>query len=200
MNGLLQTLESLPPGPLYGLIAVLAAAENIFPPMPADTVVAFGALLAGRGVLDPWAVFGVTWGANVGTAAVVYAFARRYGRAFFQGRLGRRLLSEKTLAHIAREYERHGTVGIFVSRLLPVWRGLVPPFAGIAGVPAARTLFPIALASGLWYGGITVLVSTLGTNLEAVLAALRRVNVVLGVAAVLAVILVGVLVRRRSRA
>ena len=60
MTDLVHSLESLPPGPLYALIAVFAALENIFPPVPADAVVALGAFLEGRGTLDPWAVFGLT--------------------------------------------------------------------------------------------------------------------------------------------
>src|SRR5438552_5873704 len=131
-------LEALPPGPLYALVATFAALENIFPPVPADTAVALGAFLAGRGTLDPWAVFGLTWTANVGSGAVVYFASHRFGRPFFQGKLGRRLLSEHAMGHIEREYRRHGTYGIFLSRLLPVWRGVVMPFAGIAGVPPVR--------------------------------------------------------------
>src|SRR5690348_2948668 len=83
---------------------------------------------------------------------------RRYGRAFFQGRIGRKLLPESVLTHIAVQYRRHGSYGIFFSRLLPVWRAVVPPFAGIAGVSPVRALAPLALASGLWYGGLTFLV------------------------------------------
>ena len=67
------------------------------PPVPADTAVALGALLAGRGVLDAWTVFGVTWGANVTSASAVYWLARRYGPAFFRGRTGRRLLPATVL-------------------------------------------------------------------------------------------------------
>jgi len=199
VTDLLRFLESLPPGPLYGLITALAAVENVFPPVPADTAVALGAFLAGRGTLSLWAVFGATWGANVGAAAAVYLLARRYGRAFFQGQIGRKLLSETTLAHIRREYERHGTYGIFLSRLLPVWRGVVPPFAGIAGLSAPRALIPLAAASALWYGALILLVATLGTNLDVVLGAMRRVNLVLGVVALAAVIAMVVLIRRRLR-
>lgn len=163
---------------------MLAAAENVFPPVPADTVVAAGAFLAGRGTLNPWAVFGVTWTGNVASAALVYAAARRYGRAFLIGPLGHRLVPPAVLAHIAAIYERHGSGGIFLSRLLPVWRAVVPPFAGMAGLGAARTLVPVALASGLWYGAITYLVATLGSNIDAVLATLGHVNRVLGAVAV----------------
>jgi membrane protein DedA with SNARE-associated domain len=167
-------------------IGLLAAVENVFPPVPADTAVAFGAFLAGRGVLDPWTVFAVTWTGNVGSAALVYLAGRRFGRGFFSGRLGRRLLSERALEHIVTAYARHGGYGIFVSRLLPVWRAVVPPFAGLAGVTAGRALVPIALAAGLWYGALTWLVAELGTNFDAVLRSLARVNLVLGVLALAA--------------
>src|SRR2546430_7261501 len=90
------------------------------------------------------------------------------------------LLTPPVLAHIEAQYQRHGTYGIFVSRLLPVWRAVVPPFAGIAGLSAPRALIPLALASALWYGLLTVLVASLGTNLDAVVAALAHVNWVLG--------------------
>jgi membrane protein DedA with SNARE-associated domain len=116
--------------------------------------------------------------------------ARRYGRTFFAGRLGRRLLPEPVLAHLTRAYQRHGAYGIFLSRLLPVWRGIVPPFAGIAGVGAARTMVPLALASAVWYGALIYLTATLGSNFDVVLAVLGHVNRVLG--ALAAAILVGV--------
>jgi membrane protein DedA with SNARE-associated domain len=199
LSDVLAFLEGLPPGPLYGVILALAALENIVPPLPADTAVALGAFLAGRGSLDAWAVFGVTWGGNVGSAAAVYALGRRYGRDFFRGRIGRKLLPESVLAHIAEQYHRHGEFGIFVSRLLPVWRAVVPPFAGIAGLSAPRTLIPIALASALWYGALTFLIVRLGTNLEAALAVLGRVNRGLGAAALAVFIFLAVWIVRRLK-
>ena len=200
MTDLLHFLESLPAGPLYALIAALAAVENVFPPVPADTAVALGAFLAGRGIMDPWMVFGLTWTANVSSGAAVYALARRHGRALFQGVLGRRLFSDATIARIEEQYQRHGTWGIFLSRLLPVWRGLVMPFAGIARVPAWRAFIPLAAASALYYGALTFLITTLGTNLEDVLRLLKRVNTVLAGIAV-ALLLAAVLwtLRRLKR-
>lgn len=201
MSHLLETLQALPPTPLYLVIGLLAAIENIFPPVPADTAVALGAFLAGRGVLDPWAVFGITWIGNVGSAALVYAVGRRYGRGFFTGRIGRRLVSERALLHIEEAYARHGSYGILVSRLLPVWRAVVPPFAGVVGVPAGRALGSMALASALYYGALTFLVFKLGTNLELVAHAVARVNLVLGIlAAALIVIAAAWFIRRRRQA
>lgn len=167
--------------------------------MPADTVVALGAFLAGHGILDPWTVFAVTWAGNVLSAAFVYLLGRHYGRAFFTGRIGSRLLSAATLAHIEAAYERHGSYGIFLSRLLPVWRGVVPPFAGVARVPAWRALVPIALASALWYGGIVVLVVRLAPTLDQAVGALGRVNRALGIAALVLLLVALIWLRRRRR-
>lgn len=158
---------------------------------------ALGAFLAGRGVLNPWAVFLVSWTGNVGSAALVYLFARRYGREFFTGRLGRRLLSEGTLAHIDTAYARHGSFGIFLSRLFPVWRAVVPPFAGVAGLGAFRTLGPVALASALWYAVLTALVTTLGTNFDLVVRTLARINTGLAIAALVLLVIFGVWSFRR---
>jgi membrane-associated protein len=159
-----------------------------------------GAFLAGRGVLSAWIVFWLTWGANVMAAAGVYLLARRYGRAVFTGRLGARLLSLETLDRIAAEYDRHGEWGIFVSRLLPVWRAVVCPFAGIVRLSAPRALIPIALASGVYYGALIWFVSQLGGNLEGVLAFVGRVNMALAVfAGVVAAGVIWLVWRRRRR-
>lgn len=192
-------LESLPRGPLYGLITAFAALENVFPPVPADTAVALGAFLAGRGLMNPWVVLALTWTANVGSGAAVYGLARRYGPAFFQGPLGRRLLSEHTLQRIEREYVRHGTYGIFVARLLPVWRGMVMPFAGIVRLSAPRALIPLALASASYYGVLTLVVMTLATNLDDVLRALHRINTVFLVLAAALAVGVALWIVRRMR-
>ena len=177
---------------------MLAAVENIFPPVPADVAVALGAFLSGRGVMNPWLVFILTWAANVGSGAAVYGLARRHGALVSRGVLGRYIFTPQTVAHIAEQYRRHGTYGIFLSRLLPVWRGVVMPFAGIAGVPPWRALIPLALASAVYYGALTYLVGRLGTNLEVVVRMIGRVNSVLAiVAGVLVLVIVIWIVRRR---
>jgi membrane protein DedA with SNARE-associated domain len=182
------------------LITLLAAVENIFPPVPADLGVALGAFLSGRGVMNAWAVFALTWSANVGSGAAVYALARRHGALVTRGFLGRHVFTPKTVAHIEEQYRRHGSYGIFVSRMLPIWRAVVMPFAGIARVSPAKALIPMALAAAVYYGALTYLIHRLGTDLEAVLALLRQINSVLAlVAGALVLIIVGWIVRRRLR-
>jgi membrane protein DedA with SNARE-associated domain/uncharacterized tellurite resistance protein B-like protein len=158
------------------VLALLAAVENVLPPVPSDAAVALGAFLSHRGVTRPLAVFLVTWVANLLGAAGVYLAARRYGRRLFTSPTGRRLLAPRSLAIIEREYLRLGTVGIFISRFLPGIRAVVPPFAGLVALDAARTFIPMGLASAIWYGGITVVGAVIGAEWTRITALLTGVN------------------------
>lgn len=180
-------------------ITILAALENVFPPVPADTAIGLGAFLAGRGIMNPWIVFGLGWTANVGTAAAVYFLARRYGRHFFRGRLGRRLLPPHVLRRLEAEYERHGTYGVFLARLLPVWRGVVMPFAGIARLHPARALVPMALAGALYYGLLTWLIWRIAEDLDDVVRFLERINTIAIVLAAVVFAVVAIVVVRMMK-
>jgi uncharacterized tellurite resistance protein B-like protein len=104
-----------------------------------------------------------------------------------------------------REYMRFGVIGIFLSRFLPGIRAVVPPFAGLVGLGAVRTFVPIGVASGIWYGSLTIVGALIGAQWMRITELLRGVNrtlsiVALGVAAAAAVwYLVRMRQRRRER-
>jgi membrane protein DedA with SNARE-associated domain/uncharacterized tellurite resistance protein B-like protein len=176
--------------------------ENIVPPVPSDAAVALGAFLSHRGVTSPFLVFLVTWTSNLAGAALVYFAARRFGHRLFASRTGRRLLAPRSLAVIEREYLRFGVAGIFISRFLPGIRAVVPPFAGLVRLGVARTFVPMAVASAIWYGGITLLGTLIGAQWERILGIMEGVNRTLGIIAAL-VILGGAVwywLQRRRRA
>jgi membrane protein DedA with SNARE-associated domain/uncharacterized tellurite resistance protein B-like protein len=194
-------VSQLPPVAIYSVLALLAAVENVIPPVPSDAAVALGAFLSNRGVTTPLGVFLVTWGANLAGAAAVYFVARRYGRDLFATSVGRRLLAPRSLAIIEREYLRFGVVGIFVSRFLPGLRAVVPPFAGLVNLSPLRTLVPMGVASAIWYGGITVLGSVIGAEWDRINRIILGVNRTLGVATLVLIVaaVIWYLLRRRRR-
>ncbi len=200
VDGLINWLAGLPPVAVYGVIAVMAMIENIFPPFPADTAIALGAFLAHRGVTEPWTVFLVTWVANISSAMAMYFLAARHSAALFGSRLARRLLPEEGLAFVQREYRRLGLTGLFLGRLLPGFRAVVAPFAGLIHVGPIRAGIPMALASALWYGGLVFLAASFGNQFDRVLSIVGGINRTLGfVALALLVALVGWGVRRVRR-
>ena len=200
LDELLQRLVELPAATVYAAIGALAAVENVFPPIPADTAVALGAFLSHRGVTTAPVVFAVTWAANVSAATGVYLAGRTLGRQFFTGRLGTRLLRPRRLQRLERLYDRWGAWGVFLSRFLPGVRAAVPPFAGIARLSAPRAIVPMAAASGIWYGTLTLFVASFARELEDVARVVAGFNrTVLTLAAVVTVAVI-VVVRRRTRA
>jgi membrane protein DedA with SNARE-associated domain len=182
------------------MLAVTALLENIFPPTPSDVAVALGAFLSHGGVTTPMAVFLVAWASSSIGAVVVYFVARRYGRTLFSTRLGRKLLSPHAVATIEREYLRFGIAGIFLGRLLPGVRSFVAPFAGIMSLSPLKALAPMILASGLWYGGLTLAGTTLGAEWESINRFLGGLNQTLAyLAGAIVLVVAGFLILRRFR-
>ncbi len=111
------------------------------------------------------------------------------------------LLSPEAVATIERGYLRFGVVGIFVLRLLPGVRSIVAPFAGLVNLGPVRALVPMALASGLWYGGLVALGAYLGSEWSTIVRIIGQANRALG-GLLLVLALAGTLwylLRRRRR-
>ncbi|HYH78926.1 MAG TPA: DedA family protein, partial [Longimicrobium sp.] len=183
IDALLEWLKGLPPALVYLVVGGIAALENVFPPVPADMVALFGGFLAGQGVGNPIAMFLVVWVGNVSTALLMYWVGRKHGMRFFQGRLGRKLLQPRQMEKLSKFYERRGTIVIFISRFLPMFRAVVPIFAGTSNVPFWRAAIPMALASGLWYGVVVYLGATAGENWEEIRGAVESSGRWLAIAA-----------------
>ena len=170
MQGVLDWLTALPPAVLYLVLAVVSAIENIFPPIPADTVVAFGAFLAARGHATLAGAFLATLGGNLAGAMGMYAAGRRFGAERLQARLAK----GGSARRLEEFYGRYGALALFVSRFLPGVRALVPPFAGALELPAWRVLLILGSASGIWYGMITVLAYRVGADWATLQAKMRE--------------------------
>lgn len=202
MSGVLEWLSGLPAPALYLALIVTAALENFFPPLPADTIVAFGTFLAARGEATAVGAFLATWSGNVAGAMVVYALGRRYGaaaverRIFAYGKMG-----EKAESRLEKLYVRYGMLALFLSRFLPGVRALVPPFAGAMKMPAIPVLMAIAIASGIWYGTVTVAAYHVGSDWDALRARLMEVSrtTTLVAGTVLTLIVVGWFIYRARR-
>jgi membrane protein DedA with SNARE-associated domain len=154
MGGLIAWLTQLPLAFLYPLMAIVAAIENVFPPIPADTVVALGSWLAGRGEGSALAAFATTWVGNVGGAAAMYLAGRRHGASWMRRRFPR-LTDEKSEERLRLMYGKYGIAALVVSRLIPGIRALVPPFAGALHIPPVQAIGAMAIASAVWYGIIS---------------------------------------------
>ncbi len=190
LEKLLGLISRVPVETIYLLIAAGAAIENVFPPIPSDVVVLVGAILADRGVLRADVVFVVAWAGNLALSLAVYAAARSYGAGLFATRWGRWLLRPRQLERMAVFYDQYGTLTVLVSRFFPVFRVLVPAFAGVSRLGFWRTAIPLATASAVWYGVLVAAGILLSRNLPRLVEALQAVNLT---AAAIALVLAGLI-------
>jgi membrane protein DedA with SNARE-associated domain len=199
MSGLLTWLTGLPLAVLYPLMTLAAAIENVFPPIPADTIVALGSWLAARGEGSVLGAFLATWIGNVGGAAAMYYVGREHGAGWMHRRFPA-LGNERNEKRLETMYGKYGIVALIVSRLIPGVRALVPPFAGALKVPPLTAISAMAIASAVWYG----IISYLAFNATAEFSQLMRVvkesgtAVAIASAILLAVVVLVVFIRRRS--
>jgi membrane protein DedA with SNARE-associated domain len=183
METFLDQLASMPVPALYAALGIVAALENVFPPVPADTVVAFGSFLAARGQGTALGVVTTTWAGNVAGAMLIYLIGRRYGAE----PLERRLLGDRAAeaeSRLRALYSKYGLVALFLSRFLPGVRAIVPPLAGALRVPAGRAALAMGAASAVWYGAVSYLAFRIGADWEELSGTVARYGRLSAIAAV----------------
>jgi membrane protein DedA with SNARE-associated domain len=200
VQGFLDWLSGLPEVALYLVMFVAAAFENIFPPLPADTIVAFGSFLAARGSGTIVGAFFSTWLGNLSGAAAMYFAGRRYGA----DRMGKRLVGNEGGPPDSRLRTLHGRYGmsaLFVSRFIPGIRAMVPPFAGAARLSFWRSMIVMGVASGIWYGLVSYLAFRLGADwnvLQQTIVDYGRIAMVVAIGLVIVGATVWLVRRRRA--
>jgi membrane protein DedA with SNARE-associated domain len=188
---------------LYWLLGIVAFIEGIFPPLPADVVVALGSFLAAR----RGANFGITAASivigSVAGAMVVYAIARRFGAAWLHAKLKKAGI-ENLEQRLEVMYSRYGMIALFVSRFLPGLRAITPPMAGATRVPPIRTAIVFLVSSAIWYGAIAWIAFQVGDDWEEMQKTVRHFARQVGLVALFAAALIAaiiiIIVRRRAAA
>ncbi len=199
LTAILDWLGGLPPNLLYAALGLLAFVENIFPPIPADVIAAFGSFVSAREGRSPLPPFLVVWLSNVVGAMLMWAVGHRIGRKRVEKWL-RLTPHDPAEQRFEALYGRFGTAAFFLSRFIPGVRAIVPPFAGALHIKPFKPAIAIALASGLWYGLITFLAFRAGANWETLVSLLQRLGwgAALGASVILAA-MVFWLYRHRKR-
>ena len=201
MGSLLRSLQ--PYLQQYGYFAVFFSIflEDFGIPMPGETVLIAGALLASRGsfnifLLLATAVCAAILGDNVG-----YGIGRFGGRRLVL-RYGRYVLvTPARLSRAEKFFQSRGALVVIAARFFEILRQLNGIVAGISGMRWWRFLTYNAVGAVLWTGFWGVLFFQLGRHGERALLLVRRYEPFAAAVAALAVggVIAGhVLLRRRQ--
>ena len=136
----------------YPLIALLMAIESSIVPLPSEVVIPPAAHLSHIGAINiglPGIIVAGTIGSWLG-ATLMYWAARFGGRPLIM-RYGRYVMIPPQKVEGAERWAAHyGSMGIFVSRLLPVVRHLIGIPAGIVRMDYRAFSIYTILGSGVW--------------------------------------------------
>lgn len=174
LDRLLDLLQGLPDALLYLILGVSAFVENVFPPIPGDTITAFGAFLVGSRRLSFLGVyFSTTAGSLMGFLSL-YLVGIRVGRAHFLRR-NYRFFSAADIVKGEEWFRRYGAYLVLLNRFMPGVRSVISIVAGISRIkPLAVAIY--ALVSCLAWNALWVSAGyLLGTNWEAMKEGINRI-------------------------
>jgi membrane protein DedA with SNARE-associated domain len=186
---------ALSPGWLYLALFLSAFVENVFPPVPGDTVVVFAAYLVGRSHRTLTGVYVSTTLGGIAGFMTLYALGLLIHPEYFVKRNFRFLPAAQFEATRAW-FERYGYWIVVVNRFLSGIRSAVSIICGIYRLPWLRVLILTAVGCGLWNALLIYAGYTLGSNWRAIDMILHRYS--RGVLIVLLVAAAAWLIRKRS--
>ena len=161
----------------YLLVAALMAMESSIVPLPSEFVIPPAAYVAhSRGEMS---LVGVVVAGTIGSwvgAAVMYWASRLLGRPLLM-RYGRYVLITPEKIQRAEAWADHyGTMGVFVSRILPVIRHLIGIPAGVVRLNYWWYSLATIVGSALWCSVLVWLGVTAGQDEELLRGSLQRIT------------------------
>ncbi len=166
----------------YPLIALLMAIESSVLPLPSEVVIPPAAHLAYTHQI-PIGLTGIVIAGMIGSwvgATLMYWASRLAGRPLVM-RYGRYIfISPGKVEGAERWAEHYGSMGIFVSRLLPVVRHLIGIPAGIVRMNYTKFSIYTLLGSGIWCAVLCYVGIKMGQDEKLMKGELHRISIWLG--------------------
>src|SRR6266446_48553 len=171
----------------YPLIALLMAMESSIVPLPSEVVIPPAAHLAATHQAD-MNVYLIVLAGTIGSwlgATMMYWAARLAGRPLVM-RYGRyAMISPDKIEGAERWASHYGSMGIFISRLLPVVRHLIGIPAGIVRMSYKAFSIYTLLGSGIWCAVLCYVGIKMGQDEKLMKGELHRISLWLGAGMVL---------------
>ncbi len=150
----------------YPGILVLMALESSLFPIPSELVMPPAGYLAAQGRMNAAVVVGAGVAGSILGAFFNYFLAVWLGRPLLHKYARYLLIREATLDRAEAFFRRHGEIGTFLGRLLPVVRHLISLPAGLARMNVGRFALYTAAGAGIWCAILTYIGWLLGRNAE----------------------------------
>ena len=197
LDKLLDFIRSLPDSLIYISLGLSAFVENIFPPIPGDTVTAFGAFLVGAKRLNFLGVYISTTVGSLAGFMFLFLVGGWLGRRFFMER-DFWFFKAKDIIRAEEWFRRFGYFLVLLNRFFPGIRSVISIAGGISGLRIFRVAFLALISCSVWNLMWIALGYMLGSNWETVRDKMSQIMVRYNLAIVVlfsAVMLVFIVIR-----
>ena len=190
-----QIIEQINPAMAYIILFISAIIENVFPPIPGDTVTIIGAYLITTGKLGFWGVYISTSTGSLVGFYIMYVLGLKFGRSFVRSKLKSKIFSEEMFNRVEKWFVKYGYWVILANRFLSGTRSVIALFAGFFHLAWYKVIL-LGLVSALVWNGLLIYAGyLLGVNWEVITAVISRYNKIV-IALTIVVIIIYLLVKK----
>lgn len=193
LDSLFQFIEQAPEWLVFVTVFLASYIENIFPPIPGDTILIFGAYLVGRGDMSFTMALATTLIGSVSGFMTLYIVGYKYGHGFIYSKQ-QTWFSPNSLERVEKLFAKWGYGVVLINRFLAGLRSVVGLFSGIGKLQVWKVILLSTLSSFFWNGTLIWLGSSIGENWEQIGVYLKRYNT--AVTIIILLVIVGFLIHR----
>jgi membrane protein DedA with SNARE-associated domain len=159
----------------YGVF-VLMILESSSLPIPSEVILPFSGYLASQGHLNLWLIIVFATIAGLAGSLIDYYLGSLLG---LEGIKKLKILSikESQLESVVKWFDNFGTLAVFGSRLVPVFRTLISFPAGIVRMPVAKFLLYTGVGCLLWNTTLTYAGFYAGIHWSETVAVIRPLSI-----------------------
>ncbi len=189
LQSLSHFVNQLPPALAYVLLFISAFVENVFPPIPGDTVTVIGAYLVSTGKLTFWGVYIATTVGSVIGFFTMYLLGLIIGTRLLQSKMIQKYFSLQKSERVKKWFANYGYWVIVANRFLSGTRSVISLFAGFFALKWLPVLLLSFLSAAIWNGLLIYGGYLLGNNWKTIIYWVKQYNKIVLIISVFLVIL-----------
>lgn len=170
---LYQYLLSVEPLVYLAIVIAIMYLENLFPPVPGDSILVFSTYVYTVNHYSVSALFILSIIASMTGFMTTFWLGRHWGKEFFLIK-NYRFMPALFIRKVENLFSAWGMTIITVSRFLPGLRAVIALFSGFSNFSARKVILLATFSTLLWNGLLVGVGIYLGENWQAVEMVLRR--------------------------
>ncbi len=159
-------------------IFIMTFIESTFVPIPAEVTLIPAGFLVHKGQMNFYLVWVISVLGTVGGSLFNYYLALYVGRKFLMVYGKYMFLDDVKLSKIDIFFQKHGSLSVFIGRLLPGVKHFISFPAGLAKMPVKTFCIYSALGGMIWCFILISLGYLIGENEELIMKYLKQINFV----------------------